>query len=285
VNNGKSFLNELYEDDVNSLSEIFHENTKLRRHQIPEMAARVMKISRDPSTLKAMTLSFKSYRNVDRVELPAQFSAEGVQLEDAILRRRSVRSFDTSRPVRIEQVAKLLYYCSGITGQRSVGGGITLRVRAAPSGGGLYPIELYPCLLNIEGAANGIYHYNTREHSLELIKELEQSHPGLKPFSIYTPLDGPAAMFVMTAVFKRTTYKYSNRGYRLVLIEAGHIAQNIWLMATAMNLGAVGVFSFVDDEVNELLGVDGVNEAVIYVVSVGNRAGDAEPPAQENGHA
>ena len=272
MSRAKAFLNELYEDDVNSLSEIFHENTKLRRHQLREMAMRIMRISRDPVVLRAMTQSYKSYPSLDRISLPQDPRKEGVDLEDAILKRRSVRTFDKSRPLRVGQIAKLLRFSAGITSQKHVGGNIMQSLRAAPSGGGLYPIEIYPCLINVEDAATGVYHYNVREHSLELVKPAGWDPDStILPFSINTPLDNPAALFVLTAIFKRTTFKYSHRGYRLVMIEAGHIVQNIWLMASAMGLGCCGLFSFVDDEVNELLGLDGVNEAVIYVVSVGNR--------------
>jgi SagB-type dehydrogenase family enzyme len=267
----KSFLNEIYDDDIYSLSEIFHENTKLRRSQMRKMATKVLRISRDPVVLRAMSQSFKRYPNLDRVAMPKPLQNEGVEVEAAILGRRSTRAFDVTRPITIEQVSKLLHFSSGITGQKEIGSGITHNMRAAPSGGGLYPLEVYPCLLNIEGANRGIYHYNVKEHSLELLKEAEAgSEPAQPPFGIHTPLENPAAIFVLTAVFRRTTFKYSDRGYRLILIEAGHIVENFWLVATAMKLGAVALFSFLDDEVNTVLGLDGVNEAVVYAVAVGN---------------
>ena len=280
----KSFVNEIYSDDIYSLSEIFHENTKLRRTQMRKIAAKVLRISRDPVVLRAMSQSYKRYPNLARIALPNGFQNEGVDVESAILNRRSTRAFDVNRPITIEQISKLLRYSSGITGTKELGSGAVHNMRAAPSGGGLYPLEIYPCLLNVEGASRGIYHYNVREHSLELLKEAEpDSRLAQPPFGIHTPLENPAALFVLTAIFKRTTFKYSDRGYRLVLIEAGHIVENLWLVATAMKLGAVALFSFLDDEVNALLGLDGVNEAVIYAAAVGNPL-PSEPlplPAQE----
>lgn len=268
----KSFVSELYEDDLYSLSEIFHENTKLRRSQLRKIAAKVVRISRDPAILKALTQSYKHYPNLDRIILPEDFREdEGVSIETAILNRRSVRAFDGNRPLTLAQISKLLRFSAGITGEGNLGSGVVHRLRAAPSGGGLYPIEIYPCLLNVADARRGVYHYNVREHSLELIAEKEaETEPGQPPFSLHTPLANPAALFILTAVFKRTTYKYSHRGYRLVLIEAGHIVENCWLTATAMGLGAVALFSFIDDEVNSLLGVDGVSEAVVYAMAVGH---------------
>ena len=276
----RSFLNEIYDDNIFSLSEIFHENTKLRRSQMRKMATKVLRISRDPIVLRAMTQSFKRYPNLDRISMPKPFHNEGIDVETAILSRRSTREFDPTRPITIEQISKLLHLSSGITGQKEIGPGIIHNRRAAPSGGGLYPLEIYPCLLNVEGANSGIYHYNVKEHSLEFLKE---SEPAQAPFGIHTPLENPAAIFLLTAIFRRTTFKYSDRGYRLVLIEAGHVVENFWLVATAMKLGAVGLFSFLDDEVNTTLGLDGVNEAVIYAVAVGNpvTAAPAPLPPQE----
>jgi SagB-type dehydrogenase family enzyme len=280
VKKTRSFLNEIYDDNIFSLSEIFHENTKLRRSQMRKMATKVLRISRDPVVLRAMTQSFKRYPNLDRISMPKPFRNEGVDVETAILGRRSTREFDPTRPITIEQISKLLHFSSGITGQKEIGPGIVHNRRAAPSGGGLYPLEIYPCLLNVEGANSGIYHYNVKEHSLEFLKE---SEPGQPPFGVHTPLENPAAIFLLTAIFRRTTFKYSDRGYRLVLIEAGHVVENFWLVATAMKLGAVGLFSFLDDEVNTTLGLDGVNEAVIYAVAVGHpvTAVPAPLPPQE----
>jgi SagB-type dehydrogenase family enzyme len=273
----KSIVSELYEDDLYSLSEIFHENTKLRPSQMRTMAARVVRISRDPMMHRALTQSYKQYPNLDRVALPPAQLEGGRSLESAILHRRSTREFEQARPVDLTEISKLLHFSAGITGEQDLGGGVKHHLRAAPSGGGLYPIEIYPCLLNVEGAPAGIYHYNVRQHSLELLRELDKTGAAAveAPFGIHTPLSNPAAIFIFSAIFRRTTFKYSHRGYRLVLVEAGHIAENCWLTAASMGLGAVALFSFLDDEVNALLGLDGVNEAVVYAMAVGHPAKNA----------
>lgn len=270
----RSIATELYEDDLYSLSEIFHENTKLRPSQMRTMAARVVRISRDPFMHRALTQSYKQYPNLDRIALPPAQLEGSRSLESAILQRRSVRDFDPGQPLALPDISKLLHLSAGITGEQDLGGGVKHQLRAAPSGGGLYPIEIYPCLLNVEGAPRGIYHYNVRQHSLEQLRELDPAGGASieAPFGIHTPLANPAALFIFTAIFRRTTFKYSHRGYRLVLVEAGHIAENCLLTATAMGLGAVALFSFLDDEVNAMLGLDGVNEAVVYAMAVGHPA-------------
>jgi len=77
-------------------------------------------------------------------------------------------------------------------------------------------------------------------------------------------------LLVITAMFGRTKIKYGERGYRFVLLEAGHVAQNICLAAVGMNLGACPIGGFVDDLVHEVLDVDGVDEAAIYAVAIGH---------------
>ena len=78
-----------------------------------------------------------------------------------------------------------------------------------------------------------------------------------------------AVTFILSAVFDRTRSKYGERGYRYVYMEAGHISQNIYLQAVSLGLGSVSVGAFIDDAVNELIDVDGENEAAIYLHAVG----------------
>jgi SagB-type dehydrogenase family enzyme len=77
--------------------------------------------------------------------------------------------------------------------------------------------------------------------------------------------------FVLSAIFQRARWKYRKRAYRYVLLEAGHIAQNLYLEATSLGLGACAVGAFMDGSLNDLLGLDGVEEAALYIISVGQR--------------
>jgi SagB-type dehydrogenase family enzyme len=74
---------------------------------------------------------------------------------------------------------------------------------------------------------------------------------------------------IMVAVFARTCRKYGERGYRFVLLDCGHVAQNLHLVATAIGLGSVGIGGFLDDELNDVLDLDGVGEAVVHTIAVG----------------
>jgi SagB-type dehydrogenase family enzyme len=146
--------------------------------------------------------------------------------------------------------------------------------RTSPSGGGMYPLELYPVVLNVEGLEPGVYHYNAYGHYLELLRSgaddpdfaaeaLELLIPG-------TNYDHLGVVLVTTAVCLRSVFKYGERGYRFLLIEAGHAAQNSYLAATALGLSLCALGGFLDEEVNRFLGVDGLEELALYVALVGS---------------
>ena len=112
-------------------------------------------------------------------------------------------------------------------------------------------------------------HYGVLNHTLELVESgdfrKEITSAGLKQ----EMLGDSDVVFVLSAIFDRTRHKYGERGFRYVYIEAGHISQNIYLQAVSLGLGSVSVGAFLDDKVNQLIGVDGQKEAVIYLHAVG----------------
>lgn len=207
---------------------------------------------------------FKEYAWAPKVALPPPYKSDGLSLEEAIRRRRSVRDY-SGHPLSLEDLSRLLYYACGITETRW---GIGLR--AAPSAGALYPIEVYPVIHQVTGLAPGIYHYSYADHALEQLR-LGDFRAAMVQGGVAQEFLGQAnVVFILTAIFQRTRWKYQERAYRYVLLEAGHIGQNVYLTATSMGLGACAVGAFFDDDLNRLLEVDGVKEAVIYLLAVGH---------------
>lgn len=206
---------------------------------------------------------YKAYPDVGQVALPDPVGFRGLSVEEALEARRSVRDY-ADRLLSLEALSRLLYAAQGITEQR-------LGFRAAPSAGALYPIELYPVVHSVSGLTSGIYHYAVQEHALEALQ------PGdfrgrVTQAGLFQDFLGQANVcFILSAVFQRTRWRYRERAYRYVLLEAGHVGQNLYLAATSMGLGACAVGAFLDDQLNDLLGLDGAAEAVLYVVSVGER--------------
>jgi SagB-type dehydrogenase family enzyme len=114
------------------------------------------------------------------------------------------------------------------------------KMRAFPSGGGLYPIEVYPILTNCE-TPSGLYHYNVPEHAIERLRGPFEESELRRLTSFDGLLESAALILVFSAVFARTYFKYHERGYRFALLEAGHLAENFYLQATAMNLAVVAL--------------------------------------------
>ena len=157
---------------------------------------------------------------------------------------------------------RILYYSCGITDERS-------GFRAAPSAGATYPIEVYPMVNSIEGLTQGLYHYLVESNELELIREgdfrREISRAALDEQMIMQA----NVVLVLSAIFQRTRLRYRDRALRYIYFEAGHIAQNTYLIATSMGLGTCAIGAFYDDDLNRLLGFDGKEQSVIYLLAVG----------------
>ncbi len=121
----------------------------------------------------------------------------------------------------------------------------------------------------MEDFSCGIYHYSVLDHALELIKPGDFRNQIISAGLKQEMLGDGVVTFVLSAIFDRVRHKYGERGFRYVYIEAGHISQNISLQAVSLGLGSVTVGAFLDENVNKLIGVDGLKEAVIYLHAVG----------------
>lgn len=204
---------------------------------------------------------FKKYPASEKFKLPQDLKWTGISVEEAIVKRRSKRNF-AQKPLSLKELSRLLYYAEGITDIRR-------GLRAAPSAGALYPIEIYPVIHQVEGIKPGIYHYSIEDHLLELLKEGDYRQKFLQYCLGQEFVAKVGVVFIMTAIFARTKWKYQHRAYRYVLIEAGCIAENIHLSAESMGLGACAVGAFFDDQINKELEIDGIKESAILIIVVG----------------
>ena len=124
---------------------------------------------------------------------------------------------------------------------------------------------------DVENLNKGIYHYNITKHSLELLKEGDYRRDMAKACLDQEIAYNSAVNFVWTAIIERSRWKYLQRCYRYIYMDAGHIGQNFYLIAEALGLGACTIGAIYDDEINKLLGVDGIHETAIYVGVVGKK--------------
>jgi SagB-type dehydrogenase family enzyme len=211
---------------------------------------------------------------------PAELSAG---LSDAIRRRCSCRRFSPDG-VSLEAAATILFSTYGKLGIAAFAGSEMI-TRPVPSGGGLYPLELYTIVLNVSDLPGGIYHYNALNHLLERIREGRVPAHFLSELFMSQPYVAESGfVLVFTGVFDRSLWKYEDRGYRYLLFEAGHAAQNANLAAAALGLGAVNLGGFFDVDLLNLLQLDGEEEAPLYAVAIGQpQAGSTDElrvPAQ-----
>ncbi len=183
-------------------------------------------------------------RPQDAILLPAPLLDSGFSLEHALRERRSLREFGKTALTR-EEISQLLWAAQGITSRDGL--------RTAPSAGALYPLELYLVVGMVRDLDPGVYKYAPAGHKLTKIIAGDQRHQLAAAAHGQDCVANAAAVLVFTAVERRTTRKYGSRGVRYVHVEIGHAAQNVFLQATALGLGAVVVGAFEDDAVGELL--------------------------------
>jgi SagB-type dehydrogenase family enzyme len=206
---------------------------------------------------------YKVYPEAHKVKLPATQSTGGMPVWETLGRRRSVRDFGGS-PIGVKDLSQLLWATQGVT---KIMGEYALRT--APSAGALYPVETYLSIQAVEGVEPGIYHYGVTEHELELLRKGDFRDAVARAALDQGFLAEAAVVFAWTAVFARSKWKYKERAYRYVYLDAGQIAQNLALAAVAQGLGSCQVAALYDDEVNAVLGVDGKEESIVYMTAVG----------------
>ena len=183
------------------------------------------------------------------MKLPKPKTHGEVSLETAIKQRRTIRSF-TSEPLSLEQCSQLFWAAQGITEDRGF-------KRAAPSGGALYPMDIYAVVGEncVKGLESGAYHYEPKSHAVSLVSkgDLRNKVAGAALSQMWmatAPLN-----ILITAEYYRITSKYGKRGIRYAIIEAGHIGQNILLQSETMGLGAGVVGAFNDEKVKQVVNI------------------------------
>ena len=206
---------------------------------------------------------FKTYRDAERLQLPQPDFSEPADLWRSLGKRRSERD-TTPAPLSIEELAKIMWAAQGVTARA----GMHL-LRTAPSAGALYPFENYLYVDRVEGVPQGIYHFDLAEFALECLEEGDFNQQ-ITAASLGQPVVRKAAVVIIwTAMMLRCMVKYRERAVRYIGMDLGHVCQNVQLAAAALGLGSCPIGAFYDDELNGLVDVDGEEETVLYMVTVG----------------
>ena len=207
---------------------------------------------------------YKQYVDAEKVTLPTDWDLDR-ELRQTLQYRRSCRRFGESA-ISIKDLSVLLWASQGITGRAG-----NFFLRAAPSAGALYPVETYLSVQNVETIDGGLYHFQPAEFSLDKLSGEFSGNKVAEAALGQSFLAQAGVVFIWSAILRRNFSKYGHRGMRYILMDAGHISQNMLLAAEALGLGACPVAAFYDDELNALLGLDGTEESVIYMAAVGTK--------------
>jgi len=200
------------------------------------------------------------------IDLPSitEIHADEIGLLKAIDQRRSVRDYKRT-PLKLDELSLLLWCTQGV---RETFPGATLRT--VPSAGARHAFETYLLINNVEGLQPGLYRFLAVEHQLVLLSSSEHLAARITEgcFGQGFILTS-AATFIWTAVPYRMCWRYGERGYRYLHLDAGHVCQNLYLAAQAVNCGVCAIAAFDDDSLNRTLDVDGEEQFAIYVATVG----------------
>jgi len=187
------------------------------------------------------------------------------EIQKLVHNRRSIRNFNR-KMLSYRDLSYILYSSCGLI---HTDGNFDHTRRPYPSAGARYPLEIYSIALNVQGLKRGLYHYNVRDNTLELLLEKVSSRWILDVFGKQDWLLSASVIFIITAVLDRTRIKYGDRGYRLALLEAGHMGQNICIFAAKRGLGTCPLAGYVDAEIDRLLDIQLGRETTVYAIALG----------------
>jgi SagB-type dehydrogenase family enzyme len=248
---------------LDDAAEGYHEASRLYPSTAAAAVPGLALIESDPVVHASMARSSRRHPHRPGIDLPPPRRPRA-RLGRALDRRRSSAPLRRT-PLRLAHVSTLLDCAYGV---RTTAAGTR---RTVPSGGALYPLELYALVAAVDGVPVGLHHYDPFAHRLELLRD--RAAPAELAAALVDPalVERAALLLVVTAVLWRTRFKYGARGYRFALLEAGHVTQNVVLACAALGLPALPVGGFYDRGVDAVVGANGLDEASLYVVAIGGR--------------
>ncbi|RLD09848.1 MAG: nitroreductase [Chlamydiae bacterium] len=211
-------------------------------------------------------LSFDAVNLIDLPD-PRNLKFNSFNLTDFIENRRTIRKY-TDKSLPIMELSFLLWATQGLIknmpDERSL--------RTVPSAGARHAFETILLINNIEGIKSGLYRYIVSKHkllSLDFSKEkIEDLISGFRNINLVA---NSAVTFLWIAVPERMTWKFNARGYRYLLLDAGHICQNLYLAAEAIDCGCCAIGAFDDEEINAILQLNNSGQFLAYAASIGKK--------------
>lgn len=260
-----------------SLALYYHENSKLDAQSSVQLGIAISRFLQTPYLVERAHRPFKIYPHCPCIDLSLYKDLAPpapTTLVAALSQRRSCRNFHPEGTISLYALFYMLYHAYGVTRRESLKGAedAVIGYRNIPSGGALYPLELYVLLLKGD-IERGLYHFRADICALERIKDRVSedfiaAHTGVYP--VIQP-EEVGAFILTTAVFARSMTKYGERGYRFILQEAGALATTMHLLCESIGLGACQLGGFSDEAVNDFLDIDGYHESIVNIQAIGVR--------------
>ena len=189
-----------------------------------------------------------------------------MKLVEAMENRRSLRRY-SDKPLTLEELSFLLWCTQGV---KRISHNVTFRM--VPSAGARHAFETYILMNRVDGLSPGLYRYLALDHKLQEVEICEEIADKLVDACLgQTFIKNSAVTFIWVAVAYRMTWRYGERGYRYMFLDAGHVAQNLYLAAEGIGCGTCVIGAYDDDAVNRLLGIDGKEQFAIYLAAVGKK--------------
>jgi SagB-type dehydrogenase family enzyme len=239
-------------------------------HAMLREAHKSMRIPQDRSQWPPAwkKIEYKTYDRLPQITLPKPRTLTN-PLSVVLDKRESRRAF-SSQPLSLSDLSTILFYSAG----ENTNGELSRPKRRYPSAGARYPLEIYLAAQNVENMEAGLYHYNVHNHALELLTN--ETTGGdiaeiLNASKSYQFVHSAATTIIVSAVWERNFMKYRDYGYRLTLLEAGHLMQNFQLSSEACGLAYCSYVGKHDTEIDEALDIgDDRGENTLYIISIGN---------------
>jgi SagB-type dehydrogenase family enzyme len=227
----------------------------------------------DPGTFMPVA-PVKSYSASERLEL-GRPDPPSAGLAASLQQRRSRRDYGDAS-VGFDELSALLLYACGATGVVPAYGFNRLPLRSFPSHGGLASPEVYLSAQGVSGIPAGIYHYHVLDHLLERIRDGDHASRLSAAAFHEEHVSAASVVLVITGCYGRLRWKYGDRGYRFMCMDAGFLGQSIYLVAEALGLAACAVSGFAQDDLEDLLQIDGEDEIALMLITLGSRADSPE---------
>ena len=197
---------------------------------------------------------------------PGEYKSD-ISLTQAIIQRESVRKY-ADKPVSLQELSYLLWCTQGV---KSIEPHL-VTLRTVPSAGARHALETYLLVNNVDGLEPGLYRFLAVDHQLAKIETTAAISDNITEACLRQKFVKTSAVtFIWTAAVYRMTYRYGQRGYRYLHLDAGHVCQNLYLAAEAVKCGVCAIAAFDDDCLNEVLQLDGQEQFAVYVATVGKK--------------